>query len=209
MDFLDDQFSSVELVPGAFLFNRFASNYEKKLLEALCNITSQAPPRRMQTPGGYQMSVAMTSCGDAGWVSDHLGYRYEKIDPISKTPWPKMPQVFKALSISAATKAGYVNYNPDTCLINVYEPGAKMSLHQDKNEDLNQPIVSLSLGLSATFQLGGPNKTDPIQKISLHHTDVLVFGGPSRLSYHGILPLKKGEHFLLGLRRINLTFRKI
>lgn len=155
------------------------------------------------------MSVAMTNCGPLGWVTDRSGYRYSKNDPESGRPWPAMPQAFLALAQSAAARAGYDDFQPTACLVNQYEPGAKLSLHQDKDEtDMGAPIVSVSLGIPAVFQFGGLERSNPIAKYRLEHSDVVVWGGKSRLSYHGILPLKTDNHPLLGERRINLTFRK-
>lgn len=155
------------------------------------------------------MSVAMTNCGAVGWVSDRRGYRYDAIDPDSGQPWPAMPDVFADLALQAAAKAGFPDFHPQACLVNRYEPGAKLSLHQDKDElDFNAPIVSVSLGLPATFLFGGLNRTDKTARYRLAHGDVVVWGGPARLAYHGVMPLADGEHPLLGNQRINLTFRK-
>ena len=162
----------------------------------------------MVTPGGFPMSVSMTNCGAVGWVSDRTHYRYDRVDPVSGLPWPALPEVFRAISAAAAAEAGYPKFVPDACLINRYEPGARLSLHQDKNErQLAHPIVSLSLGLPARFQFGGVKRTDPVRSYALQHGDVAVWGGPSRLCYHGVLPLKDGVHDKLGRQRINLTFR--
>jgi alkylated DNA repair protein (DNA oxidative demethylase) len=198
-----------DLAVGAVLLRGRALPCEAGLLAALEAITAAAPFRRMVTPGGFEMSVAMTNCGSAGWVTDRSGYRYEAADPQTGRPWPAMPDAFGSLATAAAAEAGHPDFAPDACLINRYEPGARMSLHQDKDErDLGAPIVSVSLGLPATFQFGGRKRTDPVRKIALSHGDVVVWGGPSRLFYHGVLALKDGEHPLLGRRRINLTFRK-
>ena len=172
-------------------------------------IVAQAPFRHMFTPGGYQMSVAMTNCGELGWVTDRKGYRYDAIDPVSQKPWPAMPPVFLELAGQAAAEAGFVDFRPDACLINRYDAGARMSLHQDRDEqDFGAPIVSVSLGLPAIFLFGGPKRSDKPQRYRLSHGDVVVWGGPSRLFFHGIAPLADGEHTLLGRQRINLTFRK-
>jgi alkylated DNA repair protein (DNA oxidative demethylase) len=214
---MDDLFSAVDLdrqgreevAPGAILLRGRALTTEAALLEALEAIVASAPFRHMVTPGGFQMSVAMTNCGTAGWVTDRTGYRYQTMDPESGRPWPAMPAVFLRLATEAAAEAGYPNYLPDACLINRYEPATRLTLHQDRNErDLANPVVSVSLGLPATFQFGGLKRTDATRKIPLHHGDVVVWGGPTRLSYHGILPLKDGEHPTLGRVRFNLTFRK-
>lgn len=156
------------------------------------------------------MSVAMTNCGPYGWVSDRRGYRYQRNDLLSGAPWPAMPAVWRALAVRAAAEAGYANFQPDACLVNSYQPGAKLSLHQDKDEkDLSAPIVSLSLGLPAVFLFGSTQRSDRPQRFRLEHGDVVVWGGPSRLAFHGVAPLADGEHFLTGQRRINLTFRKV
>ncbi|MEI6740821.1 MAG: DNA oxidative demethylase AlkB, partial [Gemmatimonadaceae bacterium] len=161
------------------------------------------------TPGGFTMSVAMTNCGALGWISDARGYRYAATDPVTGAPWPAMPTIFRTIDERAAAAAGYPGFSPDACLVNRYAPGAKMTLHQDTNErDFTAPIVSVSLGLPAVFQVGGLERTDRVERILLTHGDVLVWGGPSRLVYHGIQPLKDGEHPLVGRARINLTFRK-
>jgi alkylated DNA repair protein (DNA oxidative demethylase) len=164
--------------------------------------------RHWQTPGGYTMSVAMSNCGPLGWVSSPSGYRYAALDPVSKQPWPALPAGLLDLAQRAAAQAGYANFTPDACLINQYRPGAKLSLHQDKDEkDLRAPIVSLSLGLPAAFLFGTPSRKDRPQRWRLVHGDVVVWGGPSRLAYHGVTALADGEHALLGRRRLNLTFR--
>jgi alkylated DNA repair protein (DNA oxidative demethylase) len=194
---------------GAFLLRGFALPSQHEILSALHDVTAASPFRRMVTPGGFTMSVAMTSCGGAGWVSDRTGYRYDPTDPTTGNPWPPMPDVFRRLAADAAGAAGYPDFDPDSCLINRYEPGTRLSLHQDKDErDFAQPIVSVALGLPATFQFGGLQRTDPTMKYALQHGDVVVWGGPSRLRYHGVAPLKDGEHPLLGRCRINLTFRR-
>jgi alkylated DNA repair protein (DNA oxidative demethylase) len=197
------------LADGAFLLRAFALPDAPAILEHLREIAIEAPPRHMVTPGGHSMSVAMTNCGDAGWTTDRRGYRYSKVDPETNRPWPPMPPLFSQLAASAAQAAGYLNFHPDSCLINYYEPTAKMSLHQDKDEhDFTQPIVSVSLGLPATFLFGGPERSSQARKIRLEHGDIVVFGGNSRKFYHGIAPLKPGYHPDTGSCRINLTFRK-
>ncbi len=197
------------LAPGATLLRGFARARVPALLEALADVTAQAPFRFLTTPGGYRMSVAMTNCGAAGWVSDRTGYRYDAVDPLSGNKWPAMPAVFAALATEAATSAGFASFAPDACLINQYEPGSRLSLHQDKDEqDYGAPIVSVSLGLPAVFLFGGGLRTDRTRRVPLAHGDVVVWGGPARLRYHGVLPLKDGLHPALGRRRINLTFRR-
>ena len=197
------------LAPGAVLLRGFALSEETSLLAGLSEVVFRAAFRHMITPGGFRMSVAMSNCGSLGWVSDRTGYRYRAVDPLSGLPWPRMPKSFQSLASGAAKAAGFENFLPDACLINRYEPGAKLSLHQDKDEhDLTQPIVSVSLGIPAVFQFGGLTRSDKTVRIPLTHGDVAVWGGPSRLRYHGIMPLKEATHSLLGPYRINLTFRK-
>jgi DNA oxidative demethylase len=197
------------IAEGAVLLRGFARRFEGDLIPALRDIVAQAPFRHMSTPGGHQMSVAMTNCGTAGWITDHTGYRYDGIDPDSGQPWPAMPAVFRELAGKAAAEAGFAGFSPDACLINRYEPGARMSLHQDRDEqDYSAPIVSVSLGIPAIFLFGGLKRSDKPQRFRLVHGDVVVWGGPSRLFFHGVAPLADGEHALLGRQRINLTFRK-
>jgi alkylated DNA repair protein (DNA oxidative demethylase) len=197
------------MADGAVLLRGFAKPIEHDLVAALQAITAQAPFRHMFTPGGHQMSVAMTNCGNAGWVSDRNGYRYDGVDPVSGQPWPAMPQVFLDLAERAAAEAGFGKFSPDACLINRYEPGARMSLHQDRDEqDFAAPIVSVSLGIPAIFLFGGLKRADKPRRFRLAHGDIAVWGGPSRLFFHGVAPLADGEHALTGRQRINLTFRK-
>lgn len=193
---------------GSVLLRGFAVAESSALVPAIDKIVAAAPFRHMQTPGGFTMSAAMTNCGAVGWVSDTGGYRYTAEDPLSGESWPAMPGVFAGLANNAAAAAGYMDYRPDVCLINRYEPGAKMSLHQDKNErDFSQPIVSVSLGLPMTFLFGGLKRKDAAARIRLDHGDVVVWGGSDRLRYHGVLALKEGSHPWLARARINLTFR--
>ena len=197
------------IADGAVLLRGLAKPAEIELLEALREIVEQAPLRHMATPGGHQMSVAMTNCGSLGWVTDRAGYRYDPNDPQSGKPWPAMPASFRELARAAADRAGFGGFAPDACLVNCYQPGARMSLHQDKDEnDFTAPIVSVSLGLPATFLFGGLKRSDKPRRFRLEHGDVIVWGGPARLAFHGVAPLADGEHSLLGRRRINLTFRK-
>jgi DNA oxidative demethylase len=197
------------MAEGALLLRGLAKPFETDLLAALRTIIEQAPFRHMLTPGGHQMSVAMTNCGGFGWVTDRRGYRYDAVDPVSGKTWPAMPASFRKLAEQAADRAGFVSFSPDACLVNRYEPGAKMSLHQDKDEnDFGAPIVSVSLGLPAIFLFGGLKRGDKPRRFPLQHGDVAVWGGPARLNFHGVAPLADGEHGLLGRQRINLTFRK-
>jgi alkylated DNA repair protein (DNA oxidative demethylase) len=198
------------MADGAVLLRGFARPFEAELLPALRAILKQAPFRHLITPGGHRMSVAMTNCGTLGWVSDRTGYRYDAIDPESGQKWPAMPPVLRRLAADAADDAGFNGFEPEACLINRYVPGAKLSLHQDRDElDFDAPIVSVSLGLPAIFLFGGPKRADKPNRYRLEHGDVVVWGGPSRLSFHGVAPLADGEHALMGRQRINLTFRKV
>ncbi len=198
-----------QIADGAMLLPSFALALDRELLEAVEQITTVAPFRHLQTPGGQTMSVATSNCGNVGWVSDRRGYRYEACDPLSGQPWPAMPETFTTLASTAAAAAGFGGFAPDACLINCYRRGAKMSLHQDRDErDFAKPIVSVSLGLPAVFQFGGLTRKDAVQCLPLMHGDVVVWGGAARLRFHGVPSLKAGHHALLGERRINLTFRR-
>ena len=193
----------------AFVLRGFALPWVEALLSALEAVLQQSPFRHKQTPGGFTMSARLSSCGDLGWTSDGHGYRYSPVDPVSATPWPQMPEAFFDIAAGAAKAAGFAGFVPDAGLINTYSPGAKMSLHQDKNErSYDAPIVSISLGLPAIFQFGGFQRSDPAQRISLFHGDVVVWGGVDRLRFHGVLPIKPGNHPELGEQRINITLRK-
>ncbi|MEQ8396796.1 DNA oxidative demethylase AlkB [Thalassobaculum sp.] len=199
----------VALSEDAVLLRGRALPVAEALLSAIRTVADAAPFRRMVTPGGFQMSVAMTNCGSAGWMTDRKGYRYTADDPQTGAPWPAMPAVFLNLADAAAAEAGFPGFVPDACLINRYEPGARLSLHQDKDErDYAHPIVSVSLGLPATFQFGGPNRADPVAKVPLTHGDVVVWGGAARLHHHGVLTLRNGEHPATGRTRFNLTLRR-
>jgi alkylated DNA repair protein (DNA oxidative demethylase) len=197
------------LADGAVLLRGFALPDVAALLRLVDAITAVAPFRHMVTPGGFTMSAAMTNCGQVGWVTDRRGYRYAAADPETVRPWPAMPQLFQDLAARAAAEAGYPEFQPDSCLINRYEPGARLSPHQDKNEaDFTQPIVSVSLGLPAVFLFGGAKRGDRARRIPLGHGDVVVWGGPARLAFHGIASVADGHHSILDRRRLNLTFRK-
>jgi alkylated DNA repair protein (DNA oxidative demethylase) len=213
----NDLFDSADMLPpreevaaGAMLLRGFARPIQHELIAAVEDVTAQAPFRHLTTPGGYRMSVAMTNCGGFGWVSDRSGYRYDPNDPDSGKPWPEMPPVFRELAGQAAAQAGFAGFRPEACLVNCYEPGARLSLHHDRDENnYDAPIVSVSLGLPATFLWGGLKRADKTVRYRLEHGDVVVWGGPSRLAFHGVAPLADGEHALLGRRRVNLTFRKV
>lgn len=196
------------LAPGAVILRRRALATAEALMQGIGQVASESPFRQMVTPGGYTMSVAMTNCGSVGWTTDLQGYLYSPRDPQTARPWPAMPEGFLQLAMACANEAGYPGFQPDACLINRYSPGAKLSLHQDKDEKaLAAPIVSVSLGLPAIFQFGGLKRNDPLQRVMLEHGDVVVWGGASRLFYHGIQPLKEGFHPATGGFRYNLTFR--
>jgi alkylated DNA repair protein (DNA oxidative demethylase) len=198
-----------EIAKDTFLLRGFALTNEVKILADLAAIISQSPLRHMMTPMGFAMSAAMTNCGDLGWISNSNGYRYDALDPQTRKPWPAMPISFLELAQNAAIEAGFNDFKPDACLVNQYKVGASMGLHQDKNElDFTQPIVSVSLGIPATFQFGGLSRSDKPIKMLLTHGDIVVWGGDSRLKYHGIMPLKPNIHGVLGPYRFNLTFRK-
>lgn len=197
------------LGPQAMVLRGFALPVMGELLPALAAIEAAAAFRHMETPGGYTMSVALTNCGTLGWCSDKRGYRYTRSDPLTGKPWPEMPAAFVRLAQDAAMAAGFPSYLPDACLVNRYLPGSRLSLHQDRNErDFDAPIVSVSLGMSATFLFGWMSRSDRAARVPLHHGDVVVWGGTDRLRYHGILPLKGPPHPVLGEQRINFTFRK-
>ena len=194
---------------SALVLRGYALGDQVALLQAIDRVVALAPFRHLVTPGGQRMSVAMSNAGALGWVSDRRGYRYEASDPDSGKPWPPMPEVFQRLATAAASRAGFAGFVPDACLINRYEPGTRLSLHQDRDErDFGQPIVSVSLGIPVVFLFGGPRRADPVRRVPLAHGDVVVWGGPARLHYHGVLALKPNRHAVLGDVRINLTFRR-
>jgi len=195
--------------PHALVLRGFALPFEEALLAAIETVVQQAPFRQMVTPGGFTMSVALTNCGALGWTSDRRGYRYTSDDPHTGLPWPAMPALFAQLAQDAAEAAGFPGFRPDACLINCYQPWARLSLHQDKNErDYTAPIVSVSLGMPAIFLFGGHERTDKTLKYALYHGDIAVWGAQDRLRYHGVMPLKDQPHLRLGRQRINFTFRK-
>ena len=198
-----------ELEPGALVLRAFCLDEAHALLDAIDAVAQAAPFRHLTTPGGLRMSVAMTNCGDAGWLSDRRGYRYDAIDPETNRPWPAMPDVFFSLATRAASAAGFEGFAPNACLINRYEPGARLTLHQDRDEgDFAAPIVSVSLGVSATFLWGGTRRAARPRRIRLEHGDVVVWGGPARLNFHGVDILREDQCALTGSRRFNLTFRR-
>src|SRR5947199_4008142 len=202
--------SRERLEEGAVLLRGFAVTQAPALLEEVERIARAAAFRHLVTPGGYAMSVAMTNCGRVGWVSDRTGYRYDVLDPDTGLPWPPMPEAFLDPARRAAAEAGFADYDPDACLINRYVAGAKLSLHQDRDEkDAWAPIVSVSLGVPAVFLWGGKRRSEPVRRMRLENGDVVVWGGPARFVYHGVAPLKPGDHALTGAVRLNLTFRKV
>jgi alkylated DNA repair protein (DNA oxidative demethylase) len=204
------QVAQTAIVDGAHLLQAFvAPDQAQRLVAGIEAVLAQSPLRHMITPGGFRMSVAMSNCGRYGWVTDRSGYRYQSEDPLSSQPWPAMPPLFAALAARAALAAGFAGFVPDACLINRYEPGARMSLHQDKDElDMQHPIVSISLGLPATFLFGGRQRSDRPQRLRLDSGDIVVWGGPARLLFHGVDTLAAGEHALTGACRYNLTLRR-
>ena len=201
--------SEQAIADGAVVLRGHAVAQAGAWIAAIDAVVAESPFRHLVTPGGLRMSVAMSNCGALGWTSDRHGYRYSAIDPLRGMPWPEMPDVLRQLAQDAAGRAGYAGFVPDACLINRYLPGARLSLHQDRDErDFAAPIVSVSLGLPAIFLFGGARRTDATQRVPLQHGDVVVWGGPARRNFHGVLALKPGVHELLGEQRINLTFRK-
>jgi DNA oxidative demethylase len=205
----DGEVARYDLADGAVLLRGFALAADAALARAVEGVAAAAPFRHMQTPGGFTMSVAMTNCGRLGWVSSASGYRYAERDPITEAPWPKMPLVVLELARDAAAAAGFAPFEPDACLVNRYEPGARLTLHQDKDErDFREPIVSVSLGVPAVFLFGGLKRKERPRRLDLVHGDVVVWGGPSRLRYHGVAALKSAQHPFAGSARINLTLRR-
>lgn len=215
MDLFDDLPLASEdlcaaIAPGAVLLRGLGRTDAVQMLAAVESVIAQLPLRHLQTPGGHTMSIQTTRCGSMGWVSEPGGYRYAPRNPGTRQPWPAMPECLLRFAVRAATEAGYPDFVPDSCLVNQYLPGNKLGLHQDRDErDLRAPVVSLSLGLPATFLFGGLERSGKTQRYRLAHGDVVVWGGPSRLAFHGVLPVANGDHPLLGRRRINLTFRKV
>lgn len=208
-DLFDVEGETLALAPGATVLRGRALAIDAIILAEIERIAATAPFRRMTTPGGFEMSVAMTNCGSVGWVTDRTGYRYDPRDPSTGLPWPAMPKSFVEFAGLAAAEAGFPGFAPDACLINRYEPGARLSLHQDKDErDYGHPVLSVSLGLTAGFQFGGLKRSDRPLRVPLRHGDVVVWGGPSRLAHHGVVALKDGDHPTVGRRRFNLTLRK-
>ena len=209
LDEIQSGAARVALGAQAIVLRGFARERAPDLIAAIDAIAAISPFRHMVTPGGWEMSVALTNCGQAGWVTDRSGYRYDPIDPATGRPWPAMPAASANLAVEAADAAGFDGFCPDACLVNRYAQGARLSLHQDRNErDFDQPIVSVSLGLPAVFLWGGKKRTDRVRRVPLVHGDVAVWGGPDRLTFHGVNSLTEGEHPLTGAHRFNFTFRR-
>jgi alkylated DNA repair protein (DNA oxidative demethylase) len=205
----DDSPGEIVIGDRAVVLRGFARDHAIKLIAGIAEVAAVSPFRHMVTPGGWEMSVALTNCGPCGWVTDRTGYRYDPMDPDTGQPWPPLPAPFSELAFEAAQRAGFRDFRPDACLVNRYAPGARLSLHQDCNEQhFGQPIVSVSLGLPAVFLWGGHKRTDKVQRIPLHHGDVAVWGGPDRLRFHGVNALPEGDHPLTGQYRYNFTFRR-
>ena len=199
----------VALAPGAMLIRGVAAPQAENVFADLQRVLAAAPPRHMVTPGGFRMSVAMTNCGPRGWVSDVEGYRYDAIDPDSGQPWPALPASFVELAQRVGKEAGYGGFVPDACLVSQYGPGARLTLHQDRDEqDFGHPIVSISLGLPAVFLFGGLKRSEKVKRVALSHGDAVIWGGPARLRYHGVSALGDGLHPLVGRFRFNLSFRR-
>ncbi|MFC4258228.1 DNA oxidative demethylase AlkB [Marinobacter lacisalsi] len=208
-DILNEPGGPERLGPCAFLFREYALPLAQDLLDGIEGVSAVSPFRQMQTPGGRRMSAAMTGCGDVSWITDRGGYRYSAVDPETGRPWPAMPPSFSGLARDVASRAGFEGFDPDVCLINRYRPGARMGLHQDKDEqDLHWPVVSVSLGLPAVFLWGGLKRGGSPARLRLEHGDVLVWGGEDRLRYHGIAPVPDGRCGATGHVRFNLTFRR-
>jgi alkylated DNA repair protein (DNA oxidative demethylase) len=196
----------VRLGEGITLLRRFADT--SSLMPHIERVAARAPFRHLVTPGGQTMSVAMTNCGPLGWVSDRSGYRYSSRDPNTGLDWPAMPEAFLRMALDAASACGFPDFVPDACLINRYSAGARLTAHRDADEqNFAQPIVSVSLGIPASFAFYGLTRGGKGKTVTLLDGDVLVWGGPSRLAYHAVRPIKPGLHPLTGAFRYNLTFR--
>lgn len=193
----------------SFILPGFAAAETNVLLTAIEAVIQEAPLRQMRTPGGFKMAAQITNCGNFGWVTDKQGYRYQTTDPETGLTWPAMPQVISQLALEAASACGFEHFTPDACLINCYQPGAGMGLHQDKDEkDFSAPIVSISLGVPAIFLFGGAKRQDKPDAHLLKNGDIVVWGGEDRLRFHGIQPIKLAHHPMTGQKRFNLTIRQ-
>lgn len=204
-----DLVNDVELLAeGAVILRGFARDVGKELLLHIAAIAGVSPFRHLIMANGMPMAVAITNCGPLGWISTVKGYRYSSTDPMTGRPWPGMPASFHTLAVQAAHAAGFEGFNPGVCIINRYTVGTHLHMHQDRDETRDaQPVVSVSLGLPAKFRFGGQGKGQPARLVPLEHGDVAVWGGRSRMAYHGIAPLEPGTHPLTGDVRLNLTFR--
>lgn len=193
----------------SFILPGFANTNTNTLLAAINSVIELAPLRQMRTPGGFEMAARITNCGYFGWVTDKQGYRYQTTDPETGLPWPAMPELIYQLAVDAASACGFDHFTPDVCLINCYQPGAGMGLHQDKDEkDFSAPIVSISLGVPAIFLFGGNKRQDKPCAHLLKNGDIVVWGGQDRLRFHGVQPIKLAHHPMTGQKRFNLTIRQ-
>ncbi|THJ30850.1 DNA oxidative demethylase AlkB [Lampropedia aestuarii] len=199
----------VALGPQAVVLRQKASPLAAELVARIEDVLQHSPLYQMATPGGKPLSVRTTSCGTHGWSSDPTGYSYVRHHPLTDQAWPEIPAAWSALATEAAQEAGFAQFAPDTCLINQYGLDSKMALHQDRSEqDLRQPVVSISLGMSALFLWGGMQRSDKPAHVLLHHGDMVVWGGVDRLRFHGIKHLTGAPHPQLGAMRYNLTLRR-
>ena len=197
-----------EILSDMYILRSFTSL--ASLIDEVKSVVQRAPLRYMQTPGGKKLNISMTNCGEYGWISESSGYRYTKHDPTSGQKWPNMPESFQLLAMQAARKCDFNGFKPNACLINHYKLGRNLTAHQDKNEpDLSQPIVSVSLGMSARFQIYGDSRNNKPLEIELYDGDVMVWGRSARLIYHGVKTNHSIPHPILGTHRINLTFRSV
>ncbi len=195
-----------EIYPGAVLMRGLALDQDFDFFAAVQTILAAAPLHHATTPSGLPMSVMVSDCG----TPEAFQRRWDPQNPRVRRMWPQMPRVLYDFAIRCAVRSGFPLFRPDTCHINRYQAGTKLGLHQDRHEcDMTQPIVSISLGLECVFLLGGLQRTDKTKHILLEHGDVIVWGGPSRMRFHGVQPLKPGHHSLTGPYRYNLTFRKV
>lgn len=197
----------VSLVPGFDLWPGLLSPAEQAaLVEAALAAAAIAPPARYATPYGKAMSVAMTSFGPLGWTSDASGYRYAERHPGTGEAWPDIPQPLLALW----SRLGDPDVPPDACLVNLYGPEARMGLHQDRDEaDPRFAVLSISLGDTAVFRIGGTSRKDPTRSLRLSSGDVCRLSGPARLAFHGVDRILPGSSGLVpGGGRVNITLRR-
>jgi alkylated DNA repair protein (DNA oxidative demethylase) len=195
-----------EVFPGAVLMRGLALPDDREFLSAVEDILIAAPLHHAVTPSGLPMGVMVTDCGDPRAFAN----RWDPNNPERVRIWPPMPRILQEFALRCAVRSGFPRFRPDALHINRYQAGTKLGMHQDRHEcDMTQPIVSVSFGLECTFLLGGLQRIDKPKRILLEHGDVIVWGGPSRMRFHGVQPLKPGSHPLTGPYRYNLTFRKI